>query len=54
MLSALVSLRWKEDDLHEDRPTMSVNEAAERLGIAKPTLLRLWAQGPGSCYRVTP
>lgn len=40
--------------MHEDRPTMSVNEAAERIGISKPTLLRLWAQGLLEGYRVTP
>lgn len=38
----------------EDRPTMSVGEAAERLGMSKPTLLRLWAQGLLAGYRVTP
>jgi excisionase family DNA binding protein len=40
--------------LEENRPTMSVVEAAERLGISKPTLLRLWAQGLIAGYRVTP
>lgn len=53
MLSAFVSLRRKEGDV-EDRPTMSVGEAAERLGMSKPTLLRLWAQGLLDGYRVTP
>jgi excisionase family DNA binding protein len=54
MLSAIVSLRRREGDLHDDRLTMSVGEAAERLGISKPTLLRLWTQGLLEGYRVTP
>ena len=33
---------------------MSVNEAVDRIGISKPTLLRLWAQGLLEGYRVTP
>ena len=32
---------------------MSVGEAAARLGISKPMLLRLWAQGLLDGYRVT-
>jgi excisionase family DNA binding protein len=33
---------------------MSAQEAAEYLGISRPTLLRLWSQGFLEGYRVTP
>jgi excisionase family DNA binding protein len=33
---------------------MSAQEAADHLGISKPTLLRLWSQGYLAGYRVTP
>jgi excisionase family DNA binding protein len=38
----------------EDRPTISAQEAATLLGVSKPTLLRLWAQGFLEGYRLTP
>lgn len=38
----------------EGRPTISAGEAATFLGISKPTLLRLWAQGFLEGYRLTP
>ena len=40
--------------MKEDRPTMSAQEAADYLGISRPTLLRLWSQGFLEGYRVTP
>ena len=40
--------------MQEDRPTISAQEAAALLGISKPTLLRLWAQGFVAGYRATP
>jgi excisionase family DNA binding protein len=54
MNGRFVSPVRKEGDVREDRPTMSVQEAAAALGISKPTLLRLWAQGYLTGYRVTP
>jgi len=38
----------------EGRPTMLAQEAATFLGISKPTLLRLWAQGFLEGFRLTP
>ncbi|MFV9504023.1 MAG: excisionase family DNA-binding protein [Oscillochloridaceae bacterium umkhey_bin13] len=32
---------------------MSTHEAAEYLGVSKPTILRLWAQGLIQGYRLT-
>lgn len=40
--------------MSEDRPTISAQEAAIFLGVSKPTLLRLWAQGFLEGYRATP
>ena len=54
MLSTIISYASEEGDLQENRPTMSVQEAADYLGISKPTLLRLWTQGLIEGYRVTP
>ena len=54
MLSTIISYASEEGDLQKNRPTMSVQEAADYLGISKPTLLRLWTQGLIEGYRVTP
>ena len=54
MIGTFVTPIRKEGDVREDRPTMSVQEAAAALGISKPTLLRLWTQGLLEGYRVTP
>jgi excisionase family DNA binding protein len=54
IISTTIPNRKEAGALPEERPTMSAQEAADYLGISKPTLLRLWAQKVLPGYRVTP